>query len=186
MTPSPPTVIRLLGQVRTGDKAAVSKLFPQVYDELRALAANYVRRERHRSLQATALVHEAYLRLVPDQNLQWQDRAHFFAIAARSMRQVLVERARARRSKKRGGAVSPITLTDAILGKAERSIDLVALDEALNRLAELDSRQAELVELRFFGGLTVQEAAEVMGISASTVKRLWSFSKTWLRLELQS
>jgi RNA polymerase sigma factor (TIGR02999 family) len=186
MVPSAPTVTQLLQQARTGDQTAVSKLFPKVYDELRGLAAKHIRRERHQSLQATALVHEAYLRLIPNPNLQWQDRAHFLAIAARSMRQVLIERARARGSKKRGGKVHPVTLTDAILAEAQRPIDLVALDEALNRLGELDPKQAELVELRFFGGLTVEETAEVMGISPATVKRLWVFSKSWLRRELQS
>ena len=158
-----------------------------VYDELRGLAVKYMRRERPgQTLQATALVNEAYLRLIPDRNLQWNDRSHFFAIAARSMRQILVERARARVAQKRGGPEIPVTFADEILGRAEQSVDLLALDEALRKLAELDPKQAELVELRFFGGLTIEETAEVMGTSPATVKRGWAFSQAWLRRELTS
>jgi RNA polymerase sigma factor (TIGR02999 family) len=175
-------------KVRGGDDGALEELFPLVYDELRALAGRYMRREYQRqTLQTTALVHEAYLRLVPDRKLRWNDRAHFLALVGRAMRQILVERARARHAAKRGGAdARPVTLHDELLGKAERTVDLLALDEALARLAGLDSRQAELVELRFFGGLTVEEAAEVMNISPATVKRDWAFAQAWLRRQLST
>lgn len=187
MNPTADSVTQLVERIGTGDTDAASKLFPLVYDELRRLAAKYLRRERPgQTLQATALVHEVYLRLIPDRNLKWSDRAHFFALAARSMRQVLVERARARQTQKRGGAAIPVTLTDQILARSERPVDLLALDQALTRLAELDPKQAQLVELRFFGGLTVEETAEVIGVSVATVKRSWAFCRAWLRRELQS
>jgi RNA polymerase sigma factor (TIGR02999 family) len=143
-----------------------------------------MRREARQSLQATALVHEAYLRLLGEKRLNWNDKAHLIGIAARSMRQTLVERARARRAKKRGGDQHPVTLIDEILGQRARSIDLIALDQALQALAELDPKQAQLVELRFFGGLTLAETSEVMGISPATVKRWWALSRAWLRREL--
>ncbi|MGH9339095.1 MAG: sigma-70 family RNA polymerase sigma factor [Acidobacteriota bacterium] len=187
MRPLADPVEKLAERIRTGDAEAISKLFPVVYDELRRLAAKYLQRERPgQTLQATALVHEAYLRLIPGRNLKWNDRAHFFAIVARSMRQILVERARARQASKRGGAAIPVTLTDEVLGRPGHPIDLLALDQALTRLAELDPKQAHLVELRFFGGLTVEETAEVMGTSAATVKRSWAFCRAWLRRELQA
>ena len=186
MSSPPESATQLFARARAGDEGALERLFPLVYDELRGLAGNYMRRENPRqTLQATALVHEAYLRLIPDGKLKWNDRAHFFALVARSMRQILVERARARHAEKRGGAAArPVTLHDELLGEAERSIDVLALDEALQQLGELDSRQAELVELRFFGGLTVEETAEVMSISPATVKRDWSFAQAWLRRQL--
>ncbi len=163
----------------------MSEVFPIVYQELRGVAGRYLRREnRVQTLQATALVHEAYLRLLKDRNLQWKDRAHFLGIAARSMRQILVERARARAAGKRGGGRHAVTLTDRILGETERSVDLLDLDRALSALGEIDPKQVELVELRFFGGLTVEETAVVMGISAATTKRRWALSKAWLRREL--
>ena len=188
MNSSALSATQLFEKARAGDEAALAQLFPLVYDELRRLAGNYMRRENPRqTLQATALVHEAYLRLIPDGKLKWNDRAHFFALIARSMRQILVERARARHAEKRGGAAAqPVTLHDELLGKAEQSIDVLALDEALQKLADLDARQAELVELRFFAGLTVEETAEVMDISPATVKRDWSFAQAWLRRQLSS
>ncbi len=168
------------------DARAVSKLMPAVYDELRRLARHYLRHERPgQSLQATALVNEAYLRLKKDKRQPWQNRTHFVAIAATSMRQILVERARARNAIKRGGSQVRITLDEAIAARHEQSIDLLALDEALTRLAEFDPEQARIVELRFFGGLSIEEAAEAMGISPATVKRGWSLSKAWLKRELQ-
>jgi len=180
-------ITQLLEKAGLGDRRAASQLFPLVYEELRRLAFKYVNREwKRRTLQPTELVHEAYLRLVPDQNLQWKDRAHFFAIAARSMRQVLVERARARGALKRGGGEQPVTLADEVLGHLERSVDLLALDTALTKLAALDPKQAELVELRFFGGLTIEEAAMTMGTSPASAKRWWAFSKAWLRRELEA
>ena len=160
-------------------------LLPIVYDELRRLAAAYLRRERPgQTLQPTALVHEAYLRLAKDRPERWQNRAHFCAIAAHSMRQILIEKARARGAIKRGGAQPRVTLDEGLVAGAERSIDLVALDEALDRLAALDPEQARLVELRFFGGLTIEETADAMQISPATVKRHWTVARAWLAREL--
>jgi len=169
-----------------GNKA-VSEIMPVVYDELRRLARNYLRRERPgHSLQATALVNEAYLRLKKDKRQPWQNRTHFFAIAANSMRQILVERARARHAAKRGGSQVRITLDEAIAAGGEKSVDLLALDEALSRLAALDPEQVRIVELRFFTGLSIEESAEAMGISPATVKRGWSMAKAWLKREMQT
>jgi RNA polymerase sigma-70 factor (ECF subfamily) len=168
------------------DPQSLDSLLPLVYQELRRLAASYLRRERPgQTLQPTALVHEAYLRLMKDKPNRWQNRAHFCAIAAHSMRQILIERARARGALKRGGARPRVTLDEALLAGGERSIDLVALDEALERLAALDPEQARLVELRFFGGLTVEETAEAMDISPATVKRHWAVARAWLARELE-
>jgi RNA polymerase sigma-70 factor (ECF subfamily) len=168
------------------DRQSLDSLLPLVYQELRRLAASYLRRERPgQTLQPTALVHEAYLRLMKDKPNRWQNRAHFCAIAAHSMRQILIERARARGALKRGGARPRVTLDEALIAGGERSIDLVALDEALERLAALDPEQARLVELRFFGGLTVEETAEAMDISPATVKRHWTVARAWLSRELE-
>ena len=164
----------------------VNELLPVVYQELRRLAAGYIRHEKPgQTLQPTALVHEAYLRLLKDRPGRWQNRAHFCAIAAHSMRQILIERARARGASKRGGARHRITLDEGLLAGEDRSVDLLALDEALERLAALDPEQARLVELRFFGGLTVEETAEAMNISPATVKRHWTIAKAWLTRELE-
>lgn len=162
---------------------------PLVYDELRKLAASYLRRERPgQTLQATALVHEAYVRLISEKAHNWQNRTHFLAIAALSMRQILVQRARSRRAAKRGGDPARITLDEQLLPAAAPSgadeIDLVALDAALDRLATLNQRQAKIVELRYFGGLGVEEAAEALGISPATVKRDWTLARAWLKREL--
>ncbi|MEO6239345.1 MAG: ECF-type sigma factor [Vicinamibacterales bacterium] len=168
------------------ERQSLDSLLPLVYKELRRLAAGYLRREKPgQTLQPTALVHEAYLRLMKDRPDRWQNRAHFCAIAAHSMRQILIERARARGAAKRGGARPRVTLDEALIGGEDRSIDLLALDEALERLAALDPEQARLVELRFFGGLTVEETAEAMGISPATVKRHWTIAKAWLTRELE-
>jgi RNA polymerase sigma factor (TIGR02999 family) len=168
------------------DRQSVDSLLPIVYQELRRLAASYLRRERPgQTLQPTALVHEAYLRLMKDKPGRWQNRAHFCAIAAHSMRQILIERARARGAQKRGGARQRVTLDDALVAGGERSIDLVALDQALERLTALDSEQGRLVELRFFGGLTVEETADAMNISPATVKRHWTVACAWLARELE-
>jgi RNA polymerase sigma factor (TIGR02999 family) len=168
------------------DRQSLDSLLPVVYQELRRLAASYLRRERPgQTLQPTALVHEAYLRLMKDRPERWQNRAHFCAIAAHSMRQILIERARARGAIKRGGHAPRITLDEALVGGGAPSFDLVALDEALERLAAIDPEQARLVELRFFGGLTVEETAEAMHISPATVKRHWTVARAWLARELE-
>ena len=170
----------------TDDRQSVNSLMPVVYQELRRLAASYLRRERPgQTLQPTALVNEAYLRLMKDKPGRWQNRAHFCAIAAHSMRQILIERARARGAQKRGGERQRITLDERLVPGSERSIDLIALDEALERLAAMDPDQARLVELRFFGGLTVQETAAAMDISPATVKRHWAVASAWLARELE-
>jgi RNA polymerase sigma factor (TIGR02999 family) len=168
------------------NRQSVDSLLPLVYQELRRLAASYLRRERPgNTLQPTALVNEAYLRLLKDRPDRWQNRAHFCAIAAHSMRQILIERARARGAQKRGGARARVTLDEALVAGGDRSIDLVALDEALERLAAFDPDQARLVELRFFGGLTVEETAAAMNISPATVKRHWTVARAWLARELE-
>lgn len=183
--PDPARVTALLNDARAGSAEALDALLPVVYKELRRVAAGYLRRERPgQTLQATALVHEAYLRLMRERHVAWQDRAHFCAIAARSMRQILVERARARRAAKRGGAWARITLDEGIAAAAEPEVDLEALDEALERLAARDPEQTRLVELRYFGGLTIEETASVLGVSPATVKRSWMVARAWLRKEL--
>jgi RNA polymerase sigma-70 factor, ECF subfamily len=164
-------------------------LMPQVYDELRRLAANYLRRERPgQNLQPTALVHEAFLRLSREKNQPWQNRTHFLAIAALSMRQILVQRARARHADKRGGKdAERITLDESVIAdrpSATDGIDVLALDAALEKLAALDPQQAKIVELRYFGGLTVEEVAEALDSSPATVKRHWTLARAWLRKEL--
>jgi RNA polymerase sigma-70 factor (ECF subfamily) len=178
----------LISRASQGDPKAVSELMPLVYDELRRLAASYLRRERPgQTLQATALVHEAYVRLIGEKTQNFQNRTHFLAIAALSMRQILVQRARARKAAKRGGDPERITLDEQLLGAPDRheGVDLVALDNALERLAALDGgRQAKVVELRYFGGLSVEETAEVLNISPATVKRDWTLARAWLKREL--
>jgi RNA polymerase sigma-70 factor, ECF subfamily len=175
----------LLHSVRGGDRHALDALVPLVYDELRRLARGYVRRERPgATLQATALVHEAWARMAGAARLEPQNRAHFMAIAANLMRQILVERARARRAAKRGGDAERVTLHDERLVAAGPGLDVEALDEALTRLAGEHPEQARLVELRFFGGLSVEETAEAMHLSPATVKRRWTLAKAWLVREL--
>lgn len=162
----------------------IDALMPEVYAELRRVAAAYLRRERPgQTLQPTALVNEAYLRLA-GQHPQFQNRAHFCAIAANAMRQILVERARARHALKRGGGAARITLNEGLAASPEPVVDVAALDEALTRLAALDPEQARIVELRFFGGLTVEETAEAIGVSPATVKRHWAVARAWLAREL--
>jgi len=179
-------------EIRTNDTEAkihpkaVSDLMPVVYDELRRLARHYLRRERPgQSLQATALVNEAYLRLKRDKRQPWQNRTHFFAIAATSMRQILMERARARHAAKRGGSRVRISLSETVPASREMSLDLLALDEALTSLAALDPEHARIVELRFFAGLSIEETAEAMAISAATVKRGWNLARAWLKREME-
>jgi RNA polymerase sigma-70 factor, ECF subfamily len=164
----------------------LSKVVPAVYEELRKLARHYMARERPgQTLQATALVNEVYLRLKKEKVPAWQNRAHFCAIAAGAMREILVERARARAAAKRGGSQVRVSFDNALSAKADSSIDVIALHEALNRLVALDPELARIVELRFFGGLTVEEAAEVLRTSPATIKRAWSMAKAWLKRELE-
>ena len=156
-----------------------------MYGELRALAGAYLRGERaDHTLQPTALVHEAYLRLTSQHGVDWRDKAQLFGVAAQMMRRILVNYAEARNSAKRGGDVTRVTLDDSVSWGGERELDITALDEALTRLAQLDARQARVVELRFFAGLTIEEAADVLSISPATVKREWNMAKAWLRAEL--
>ncbi len=178
-------VTRLLLEWRDGNQDAASKLIPIVYDELRRLASHYLAHERPgHTLQPTALVHEAYLKLVEQKGGNWQDRAHFFAVAAQTMRHLLVDHARAKKADKRGGGMQRVELEHVTLLAAEAD-EIVALDEALTRLKEMDACQAKVVELRYFGGLNVPEVAEVLGISERTVKREWSMAKAWLYSELR-
>ena len=184
-TPDPAHVTALLQDARAGKAEALDALLPVVYQELRRVAAAYVRRERPgQTLQATGLVHEAYLRLMRDRNVRWENRAHFCAIAANAMRQILVERARARGAAKRGGAWNRLTLDEGAARAPEPVVDVEALDQALARLAERDPDQARLVELRYFGGLTIEETAGVLGVSPATVKRSWMVARAWLKKEL--
>lgn len=177
-------VTRLLLAWSEGSEAAASPLMDAVYDELRRLARGYLVRERRdHSLPATALVHEAYLKLIDQRQVRWQNRAHFYAVAAQAMRRLLVDHARARSAAKRGVQLT-IPLDGVDVAGGGKSADLIALDTALDKLAALDPRQARLVELRYFGGLTVDEAAEVMDVAAITVKRDWAMARTWLYREL--
>jgi RNA polymerase sigma factor (TIGR02999 family) len=167
------------------DKESLDKLMPAVYDELRRQAARYLRREQPgHTLQTTALIHEAYVRLVDQHNVQWQNRAHFFGVAAQMMRRILVDHARTKKRAKRGGSDIRISLNDATVAVKGQDLDVVEVDEALTRLAKIDEQQSRVVELRFFSGLTVEETAEVMGISPATVKREWSMARAWLHREL--
>lgn len=182
---SSPAVAALVESSRGGDEQALATLVPLVYDELRRLAARYLRRERPgQTLQATALVHDVYIRLLQDSHLSWQNRAHFFGIAARSMRQILIERARTRGAAKRGGGLVRVTLDPGLIAAEAESFELEALDDALTRLALLDADLARVVEVRFFGGLTIEETAEALNLSPATIKRRWSLAKAWLVREL--
>jgi RNA polymerase sigma factor (TIGR02999 family) len=178
-------VSELLERYRAGDRDALGKLVPLVYAELHRLAARYMRRERPgQTLQATALVHEAYVRLVTEKHLAATSRAHFMAIAANLMRQILVDRARARRRLKRGAAPLRVTYDESTIPAPEPPVDLIALDDALTRLEALNARQARTVELRFFAGLSVEETAEALNVSQATVKREWTVARAWLHREL--
>src|SRR2546421_6543072 len=178
-------VTQLLIEWSNGDKAALDKLTPLIYDELRRLAHHYMSREHPgHTLQTTAVVNEAYVRLVNRRGVHWQNRAHFFAIAAQLMRSILVDHARSHAYAKRGGGARKIALDDAMVVSQERAAEVVALDDVLKRLAEIDPQQSRIVELRFFGGLTIEETAEVLGLSPATIKREWSTAKAWLYHEL--
>jgi RNA polymerase sigma-70 factor, ECF subfamily len=179
-------VTALLHAWRTGDDDALARLTPLVYDELHRLAHRYMRGERTgHTLQTTALVHEAYLRLVDSRSVGWQDRAHFFAIAAQLMRRILVDVVRRQRFRKRGGGWRQVTLADGLQLATNVKPDVVAVDEALQELAKLDPRKARVVELRFFGGLSLEETAEALNVSTDTVGRDWRAAKAWLRRELK-
>jgi len=178
-------VTQILHRACDGSDSAAAELMSAVYDELRALAEHYLQRERpDHTLQATALVHEAFLRLVDQTQAQFRDRSHFFAVAARAIRRILVDHARTRHRVKRGGQAKRLTIHDGLVAEAPRELDLVDLDDSLGRLAELNERQARIVELRFFGGLTLEETADVLGVSARTVDVDWSMARWWLRREL--
>ena len=184
--PSSVAITALLARLQGGDRAATDELFPLVYDELRRLADRYLSAERPgQTLQPTALVHEAYLRLVGPADDGWENRAHFFGAAAQAIRRILTDRARARRRLKRGGGERPLPLEAAAeLAVDGPSLDVLALDEALGRLAALDAQLSRVVELRFFGGLSVDDTARALGVSASTVARLWQFARVWLHREM--
>jgi RNA polymerase sigma factor (TIGR02999 family) len=178
-------VTQLLAKWRAGDEKALEDLVPLVYDELRRMAHRYLRGERpNHTLQSTALVHEAYIRLVKQREKDFENRAHFFAISAQLMRQILVEYARGRRTAKRD-VERNVTLEDTLNLVKRKSVDLIALDDALNGLAALDPQQSRIVELRFFGGLSIEETSDVLGISAATVKRYWTTARVWLDHEIR-
>jgi len=184
-TPSPEEITQLLIAGSNGSQDALERLFPLVYVELRRLAHRYMSRERPgHTLQTTAVVHEAYLRLIDQKHVQWQNRAHFFAIAAQMMRRILITHAQSRTYAKRGGGAFKVSLDEAAILSQERAGELLALDEALKSLTALDPRRSQVVELRFFGGLSNEEIAEVLKISPNTVTRDWNVAKAWLYREL--
>lgn len=179
-------ITQLLKDWSEGNQAALGELLPLVYEELRRQASRYLRKERQgHTLQTTALIHEVYLKLAGQNEIEWQNRHHFFAIASTAMRRILVDHARTRHREKRGGNADDIPLDDALMiGSPQKGVDLVALDEALIRLESLDQRQAKVVELRFFSGLTNDETAEVLGVSNATVRNDWAMAKAWLHGQL--
>lgn len=186
-TTSRENVTDLLNDWGHGDQEALNKLMPLVYDELRRLASRYLRNERPgHTIQTTALVHEAYLKLVDQTNTSWQNRVQFFAAAAQVMRHILVDYARSRRAFKRGGDLCRLSLDEAVLSSEEKDADLLTLNEALNTLAAMDTQQSRVVELRVFGGLTVEETAEALEVSPRTVKREWSMAKAWLHKQMRN
>ncbi len=181
MTTPPHEITQLLLSWSAGDRGALDRLMPLVYDELHRLAKSYMHRERSgQMLQTTALIHEVYLRLIDASQVRWQDRAHFFGVAARAMRQILVAAAREHGRQKRGGGARRISLDEALLIGPEPNDDLVALNEALQALAEFDARKSQVVELRFFGGLNVEETAEALQVSVETVHRDWRLARSWM------
>jgi len=184
-TPSPDDVTQLLVEWRNGSRSALDRLIPLVERELRRLARSYMRRERaDHTLQTTALVNEAYMLLVKQRNVQWQNRAHFFAIAAQLMRRVLIDHAKSHRRAKRGGGAIKVSLEDIAAPISTRSEELLALDAALNKLAAIDARKGRVVEMRYFGGLSFEEAAEVLEVSPNTVMRDWRMARAWLEREI--
>lgn len=175
----------LLSRWRAGDREALDSLMPLVYGELRLLARHYLRMERpDHTLQSTALVHEAFVRLVGQKPPEWKDRKHFYGVAARLMRQILVDHARGHRADKRGGNAIKLGLQDGLMEKESNGFDILALDDSLNRLAQLNPQQSQIVELRFFSGLSIEDTSEVLGISPATVKRHWTTARAWLFREM--
>lgn len=186
MTSEPQQITRLLLAWGNGDQRALEELMPLVYEELRRVAARHMRRQKPgHSLQTTALVNEAYLRLIDSSQVRWQNRAHFFAVSAQLMRRILVDFARQRHNLKHGGEVQKVSLDEALVNAPERGADLLELDEALTRLAALSARQAQVVELRYFGGLSEEETAEALKVSLRTVQRDWNLARVWLFRELK-
>ena len=180
-------VTQVLEQLAEGDKRAADKLLPLVYDEFRALARHYLAQERaNHTLQPTALVHEAYMKLVDQTRVDWQGKSHFFAVAAQAMRRILVDHARSRQRDKRGGGRARVVLDEAVALSPQKDEDVLALDEALEKLSGLDPRQAKVVDLRFFGGMNVEEVAQALGVSKRTVEGDWTFARAWLSRELSN
>jgi len=185
MNSSSQNITKLLLDWRNGDQEALDRLMPLVYEELRRMANYYMRNERKgHTLQTSALVNEAYLRLVDHENIAWQNRSHFFGLAAQAMRRILVDHARSRNYQKRGGAAQQVSLDEAATLAEDRAAELIALDDALQELAKLDPRKSQIVEMRYFGGLTGDEVAEALSISTATVSRDWETAKAWLLREL--
>jgi RNA polymerase sigma factor (TIGR02999 family) len=185
MDSDPDNVTRLLGEWSAGNEQALEEMLPLIYDELRRLAHNFLYRERpDHTLQTTALVHEAYLKLIDQRDPHWQNRAHFFAIAAQAMRRILIDSARKHVAEKRGGGGPKLSLGDISSISLEPNNSLLALDEALKELAEIDAQQSRIIELRYFGGLTIEETAEVMKLSPATIKREWTMARAWLHQAL--
>jgi RNA polymerase sigma factor (TIGR02999 family) len=184
--PHPDEITQMLIDLTNGNQEVVNEILPYIYDELRRLAGSYLRRERSdHTLQPTALVHEAYMKLVDQRQVKWQNRAHFFGIAAQVMRRILMDHARKHKAEKRGGDADKLPLEDEILVIShDSSSQLLALDEALKTLAELDPNKAKIVELRYFGGLSIEETAEVLGVSVPTINRQWRTAKAWLYSQL--
>jgi RNA polymerase sigma factor (TIGR02999 family) len=175
----------LLARWRTGDREALDSLMPLVYEELRRIARHYLREERpNHTLQGTALVHEAFLRLVGQKPPEWKNRKHFYGVAARLMRQILVDHARSHRAGKRGGDAIKLSLNEDLAGNASEGLDILALDDSLNRLAQISPQQSQIVELRFFSGLSIEDTSEVLGVSPATVKRNWTTARAWLFREM--
>jgi len=186
MDASPGDVTSLLNKMADGDQEAAAQLVPLVYNELRQIAARCLQREReNHTLQATALVHEAYIKLTAQRSARWQNRAQFFALAAQAMRRILVDYARTQQRIRRGGKQQKVTLDEALVVSPDRTEELIAVHESLSRLEKLDPRQSHIVELRYFGGLTVEEVAEVLGVSSKTVTREWNTAKAWLYGDLR-
>jgi RNA polymerase sigma factor (TIGR02999 family) len=184
-SPSPQEITQLLVDWSNGDEQALERLMPLVYQELHRLAHRHFGRERAgHTLQTTALVHEAYMRMIDQREVHWQNRLHFFAVAAQMMRRILVDYARTRRFAKRGGGAQHVSIDEAMVVSDERAADVVALDEALTSLAEFDQRKSKMVELRFFGGLSIEETAEALDVSPGTVMRDWTLAKAWLQREI--
>jgi RNA polymerase sigma factor (TIGR02999 family) len=182
---NPNQVTQLLVQWSNGDEFALERLMPLVYDELRLIARRYMsgQNDQH-TFQTTDLIHEAYLKLAGEENREWENRSHFFGVAAKAMRHILIDHARTRQRKKRGGSKHKISFREGNVISPERAGEFIALDDALNKLEELDERKARVVEMRYFGGLTIEETAEILKVTSRTVKRDWKFSKTWLLREL--